>query len=128
VNTVVEAELVFFPSAYPQRALLKELRAMTSEPPPFEMTIAQAIEAYAAAIARQPWLERFPFALQSVVPFHRNEQWGVRDAANYVLPIASSYSKGWELLAMSGGHPVHLFGEWDGEVLQPLSVWAVANG
>jgi hypothetical protein len=128
VNTVVEAELVFFPSAYPQRALLKELRAMTSEPPPFEMTIAQAIKAYAAAIARQPWLERFPFALQSVVPFHRNEQWGVCDAANYVLPIASSYSKGWELLAMSGGHPVHLFGEWDGEVLQPLSVWAVANG
>ena len=123
VNTVVEAELVFFPSAYPLRALVKELCTMTSEPPSFAMTIAQAIAAYAAAIARQPWLERFPFALQSVVPFRREEQWFVRDAAQHILPIAPSYSKGWELLAMSGGHPVQLFGEWDGEFLLPLSVW-----
>jgi hypothetical protein len=127
VNTVVEAELVFFPSSYPLRALLKELRTMTSEPPPIAMTIAQAIETYAAAIARQPWLERFPFALQSVIPFHRAEQWGVRDAANHVLPIAPSYSKGWELLAMSGGHPVCMFGEWDGEALRPLSVWTATD-
>jgi SWIM zinc finger len=123
VDTVVEAELVFFVSAYPLRTLVKERGAILSDVPSFEMTIAQAMEAYAAAIARQPWLERFPVRLQNVVPFRRDDQCGVRDAAQHVLPIASGYSNGWQLLALSGGHPVHLFGEWDGEVLWPLSVW-----
>lgn len=123
IDTVVEAELVFFPSAYPLRALVKERGSVAVKTPTVEGTIAQAIETYAAAIARQPWLERFPLAVQSVVPFRRDEQWLVRDAAHHILPIAPSYNKGWELLAMSGGHPVNLFGEWDGEVLLPLSVW-----
>jgi hypothetical protein len=122
VDTVVEAELVFFPSAYPLRALVKERGAIVADVPSFEVTIAQAMELYAAALARQPWLERFPVRLRSVVPFHRDDQWGVRDAANHVLPIASNYNKGWELLAKSGGHPMCVFGEWDGEVLWPLNV------
>jgi hypothetical protein len=28
----------------------------------------------------------------------------------------------WQLLALSGGHPVRLFGEWIDERLHPLSV------
>jgi len=124
VGSAVEAELVFFASAYPLRALVKERGAVVSEAPSFALTIAQAMESYAAALARHPWIERFPFALQNVIPFHRDDRWGVRDAAHHVLPVAGNYEKGWELLAKSGGHPVHLFGEWDGEVLWPLNVWA----
>lgn len=124
IGSVLEAELVYFASAFPLRALVKERGAVMSEMPSFEMTIAQAMEAYAAALACQPWIERFPFALQNVIPFRRDEQWSVRDSSNHVLPIAGSYEKGWELLAKSGGHPVHLFGEWDGQVLWPLNVWS----
>ena len=27
-------------------------------------------------------------------------------------------------MALSGGHPLHLFGEWDGDSLTPLAAWA----
>jgi hypothetical protein len=30
---------------------------------------------------------------------------------------------GWQLLAESGGAPLSVFGEWDGEALRPLSAW-----
>ncbi len=124
IGSAIKAELVFFASAYTLRALVKERGAVAFETPPFEMNIAQSMAAYAAALARQPWLERFPMALQNVIPLRRDEQWIVRDAANLVLPLASNFAKEWELLALSGGHPMQLFGEWDGEVLLPLSVWA----
>ncbi len=123
IGSVIEAELVFYSSAYPLRALVKERGAVAFAAPQYELTIAQAIAAYAAALALQPWLERFPVALQNVIPLRHGEQWMVRDAANHVLPIPSNFAKAWELLALSGGHPVQLFGEWDGEVLLPLSVW-----
>lgn len=124
VGSAMEAELVFFASAYPLRALVKERGAVLDEMPSFEMTIAQAMESYAAALARQPWMERFPLLLQNVIPLRRDEQWLVRDVATHVLPIASDFEKGWEMLALSGGQPLHLFGEWDGEVLRPLRMWA----
>lgn len=124
IGSVVEAELVFFPSAYLLRALVKERGPVAFDAPQFEMNIAQAMEAYAAALARNPWLERFPIALQNVIPLRHSEQWVVRDAADHVLALASSFAKEWELLALSGGQPVQLFGEWDGEQLLPLSAWA----
>jgi hypothetical protein len=31
---------------------------------------------------------------------------------------------GWRLLALSAGHPIGLFGEWDGAAFKPLSVTA----
>ena len=125
IGSSVEAEFVFFPSAAPLRALVKARLETTSEAPKTFAPIAAAIEKYAAAFAANPWLERFPFALQNVIPIRLNDaQWIVRDEANHVLPITQNFSKPWELLALSGGHSVQLFGEWDGENLLPLSVWA----
>jgi hypothetical protein len=40
-----------------------------------------------------------------------------------VLPISPAFDRGWHLLALSGGHPVTLFGEWDGDQFLPMSVW-----
>ena len=124
IGSVIEAELVFFASAFPLRALVKERGAIEFDAPQFETNIAPAIAAYTAAPALHPWLERFPLALQNVIPLRHGEQWMMRDEATHVLPLASNFAKEWELFAVSGGHPVRLFGEWDGEFLLPLSAWA----
>lgn len=34
-----------------------------------------------------------------------------------------SVDDGWQLGALSGGHPLSIFGEWLGERLRPLSAW-----
>jgi hypothetical protein len=58
------------------------------------------------------------------VPVLRAGGWVLHDSAGNVLPLVPRFEAGWELLALSGGTPLALFGEWDGEALLPLSVWA----
>jgi hypothetical protein len=50
--------------------------------------------------------------------------WFVRDADGGVLKIAPRFEFGWTMLALSGGHQVDLFGEWNGEHFWPLSAFA----
>jgi len=121
----VDADLIFYPSAYPLRALVK---ARHDSPAPLDevgsyANVATGIEAFSAALAQNPWLVRFPMALQAVTPILRSGTWIVRDAAGSILPLTRRFQGGWNLLALSGGHALDLFGEWDGDYLLPLSVW-----
>jgi hypothetical protein len=60
--------------------------------------------------------------LNDVVPQHEHGQWWLRDPQNQAIPIAIQ-GEIWPLLALSGGHPVTVFGEWDGQQLTILSAW-----
>ena len=125
-GTALDAELVYFPSAYPLRALVKQRHG----PPapigsaPGYADLHAATAAYAAALAVFPWLERFPMPLQAVTPTRVGERWAVRDDAGRALPLAPGFAHGWRLLALSGGRPLALFGEWNGTTLLPLSAGA----
>jgi hypothetical protein len=74
--------------------------------------------------AGQPWLQRLPATLEAVVPLLADGRWLVRDREGEALPLAGGDH--WTLLSFSGGHPVDLAAEWDGEALLPLGV--VAGG
>jgi hypothetical protein len=125
-GTSLDADLVFFPGAYPLRALIKVRHAAPTaiDSMPGYASISEAIQAYAAALTLDPWLEQFPMTLQSVVPTRHDDHWSVRDDDTRSLALASRFGKGWHLAALSGGHPLAVFGEWDGDHLLPLSVWA----
>ena len=117
-GTQVSAELVFYPSAYPLRASLRERQPAT----PASLWIGYhnleaAAGAFAAALARYPWLERFPVPLQSVLLQRVGDQWWLRDTAGLGWPLNTEFESAWELLAHSGGQPLPVFGEWDGRSL-----------
>jgi len=129
-GAVVEADLVFYPGAWPLRALIAERRGMAAEikgewPAALGFgSIGAAISAYSAAVAKSPWIERFPLALRGVVSVRREGQWRIVDEGGDELRVMPGYGKGWELLAVSGGSGVGVFGEWDGRNLLPLGVQA----
>jgi hypothetical protein len=120
-GTSFESELVFYDSAYPLRALVKtEYRQ--SEPlvylPGYE-TIAVALQAYSAALGQNPWLEQFPLALSACIPQKRGEV--AIDPKGEGLPLDPQFTQGWQLMAIGGGTPISVFGEWNGEFWLPLS-------
>ena len=122
---LIDAELVFYPSNYPLRAAVRQRH---STPSPGERARGHAsaeefLAAYADALARNPWLEAFPALLDEVVPVRRGESWLVRDRDGRLLPLGPRLTEGWKLLALGGGRPVTLSGEWDGRHLLPLCVW-----
>jgi hypothetical protein len=124
-GTTIDAELVFYPSAWPLRALVKQRHGPpeSSLPKLPHDTIAAARASAAEALAANPWIERVPFAFSAVTPLRRESGWLIRDAAGHALPLAVTEEKAWVLYSLSGGQPLALMGEWDGETLRPLSVW-----
>lgn len=125
-GTCLDADLVFFPSAYPLRALVKTRHASPEAIPAFAgfETIALALSAWQQALAQQPWITTFPFPLLNVHVLPSENQWFVMDQSGDSLPISPNFEKAWELLALAGGHPVDLCGEWDAQIFVPLSVFA----
>ena len=128
-GTSIDAELVFFESAYPLRSLVKihHDAAESVEGMPGFGSIQHMMQAYAKALAQNPWIEQFPVALQAVIPVFNDDGncRGVRDADGYMLSTSGlSSQQTWQLLALSGGHAVGIFGEWNGDRFLPLSVYA----
>lgn len=129
IGTSIEAELVFFDSAYPLRAIVKTRHGSPRQIQQISgySRIRKMMSIYAQALSGNPWLEQFPVLLSEIIPFQQQGKWLIRDVANNQLAIMPSFNQGWQLLAVSGGHPVDLFGEWDGKYFLPLSMWAEDN-
>ena len=124
---VHSGELAFYPSGWPQRAIVPDTLTHVNEPikhPPGGTRLEDFAAHYARALAAQPWLAHFPAMLTDVRPVAQNDQFWIGDTTARMLPLSLLHNTGWQLLALSGGNPITLFGEWDGSVLSPLSVWS----
>lgn len=123
-GTRMDAEFVFYPSAWPLRVLFKAQFAPSTRlnALPGTLPILQATAAYADALSAFPWLDRFPMALRGIVPYSEDAQWFLRDEDAHTLPLSPNFEQTWSLLAISGGHPIDCFGEWNGVHFLPLSV------
>ena len=93
---------------------------MRSSPPEGD-TVTGLLTGYAAALARDPWLDSWP-AVLDVTP-SRSPAPAVSDAAGDTVPLHPQAGPGWTLLALSGGHPVTVAGEWTPRGLWPLTAW-----
>ncbi|NTV65277.1 MAG: SWIM zinc finger family protein, partial [Oscillochloris sp.] len=120
----IDADLVFFPGPAPLRALVQRRHATTHVTSFPGSNITTALGTYAAALARSPWLERYPLCLGPLTLVLADRAWLVRDETGRALPLVPQFARGWELVARSGGRPFFLCGEWDGDWLAPLSAWA----
>ena len=128
-GTELDASLTFYPSAEPLRALVAERHA-APEPlhtPPGLLgdgSIADALTARAAALARQPWLWRLPVWLASVVPVPQDGGWVAAEPGGLSVRLACDDLTGWRLTSVAGGSPAGLFGEWRRDAVRPVSVFA----
>ncbi|HEY7020862.1 MAG TPA: SWIM zinc finger family protein [Ktedonobacterales bacterium] len=121
-----DAELHFYPGAYPLRARVAERAGepvANHERLPGSESVEAFLRSRAEVISRQPWLDRFGCVLRDVTPVCVSaDSWWARDETGVGLPLEGSDH--WRLLALSGGNPVDLIGEWDGETLLPLGMIA----
>jgi len=124
-SACVGLTLAFFPSNAPLRALaMDDARVRERLTPVNPPTLAQALETLATALAANPWQWPQPLLFGDSVPCRAGKGWGLQTADRQLLPLAVSDDNGWLLLAESGGQPLTVFGEWDGETLHLLSAWA----
>ncbi|MBN1312706.1 MAG: SWIM zinc finger family protein [Anaerolineae bacterium] len=125
-GTWFDADVAFYPGSVALRAAVRERLSDTSpiDALPGYATFDDVVAVYAGMLARNPWIEQVAFPLVDAIPIGDSLGWGIRDREGRRLPVAPAFAKNWELMAISGDHPVTLVAEWDSRYLTPLSVWA----
>ena len=129
-SSILSGELVYFPSSQPTRAIIKKVeRNLERETQTLEglSDFNAMLEVYAQAIAANPWTERIPLSVTNLVPQHSRGAWLLRDSSDQVLELHPNFGHQASLLAVSGGHPITVFGEFDGQTLLPLMLHS-SNG
>ena len=124
-GTKLEAELHFYPGAVPLRALvgLRHGPAAPAGPVP-GAGLDEALTAWAATLAADPWTRGWPVVLTGMVPvLDGTGRWLAAPGA--ALPLLGPQESAWTLLAVSGGHPLTVFVELTPEGARPISVLAV---
>lgn len=128
LGMMAEADLHFYPAAAPLRALWGAAHGgaepFTTVPREAGSGIGAALDQYADALAADPWLSAWPMLLGDVVPVPGERGWQLAEPdGRAALPLAT-VEPPWELLGVSGGHPVTVTAEWTDSGLLPLSVLA----
>lgn len=123
VGKFIQATIVFYPGAYRQRALVKNFEPSSSSFAPSGFHSWEAFAtSYAAALSQNPWIKPYPVLMEQIIPLKNGSQLLLVDKTGKQLPAKSPENEMWKLLAVSGGEPIKLFGEWDNQWIQPLSV------
>lgn len=115
----------YYPGSYPQRAIFPH---PSPGGRPYEGLLGyphyQAmLHDYERALALTPWLGQYPVYLAEVIPYRKDQQCYLVDTEDRPLPISPGYSNFYTLLAASGGSPISVFAEFDGQYLLPLSMF-----
>lgn len=111
---VLDAELVFFPSVTPLRAVIRNQGITHSKMPELSPGLPDwpaAENMIATRLIDNPWSDHFPLLVERVKPFWSESGLGIGDAANNLIPFAAGDSPLplQQLLALSGGHAVPVF-------------------
>lgn len=131
-GTGFRADLHFYPGQPPLRAIpgTRHTEPARGRPPEPDGGIDRLLAGYADGLAQDPWLTTWPALLEGTpVPPGSDASsgplpgWHLADRTGAALPLAENESL-WTLLAVSGGQPVTVAGEWDPVAgLLPLTVW-----
>lgn len=123
-GTEVAATLSFAPGGFPLRALVVEIgsNAGAIGPLPAEENWDASLNSVANALARNPWLTRWPFHGHAI-PIRRDGGWFAAESSSCSLKLRVGDDDGWQLRAISGGEAIPIFGEWSGDALRPLTAW-----
>ena len=129
IGQILDGALTYYPSNYPQRAIIPQFNSigLTHDAPNYSMhtSIESAMNAYTEAIAQQPWLYEFPIVMENMLPIVDEDKsfMGLMDSDQKIMPLGNTIDKSiWQMIGLSGGNPITVFGTWDGQRYDVLSV------
>jgi hypothetical protein len=121
-GTELDADVHYYPPQPPLRAVIGQRRtpATPSRRPEGAVGIAAVLDDWAAALAADPWLTTWPVLLNGTPSV--GDSWHLAGPSGAAVPLLGQESL-WTLLAVSGGDPVTVAGEWRPDGFLPLTVW-----
>ncbi len=127
-GVTIYAELVFFPSALPLRALIKQQ---------FSSKDIDTIEGYknwnevaleeTKLSQSNPFINNYPFIIENVKPVQFNNQWWLQDNEKNIMKLSDSFANIWKLLSISGGRELSVSLTGKENNYTPVGAWLNNN-
>lgn len=124
LGMVFDGKIHYYPGNYPLRALVSEHQAVHE---PFAglsglFTFADWPDYLGSVLAGNPWLYNLPCLLAAVQPVVSDGQYWLVDTEGEALAMNMPEQTFWTMMAVSGGHPISVFCEWENGAFRPLSI------
>jgi hypothetical protein len=120
----IQAELIFFPSVLPLRAIIKrqistdaiqQYRGFTNW--------QQVVETETSGSSQLPFYSERPYIIEQVRPIQYEQQWWLQDSNNMLMRIKQDFKNIWKLLSLSGGEALNLAVVGKEKTYEPIGVW-----
>lgn len=128
VNSILEAEVAFFPSIHEQRGIVrteKEVKWRLPNQPVFHDTLESMIVNYHDNEKLNPWINNQPYLLSQTALIKKENQWCLMDNDHNIIPVESNFSerKAISWLLLSGGGTVDIALVYRGKKALPLGIF-----
>ena len=124
----VQAELAFYPSVSPLRALVKNLvNTNSTAPAKLFASWLEVTEMETSLFAQLPVRSARPYIMQQLTPIEYNKQWWLQDQHKNLMPIKEEYKNIWRLLSLSGGDALDMAVVGKENSFEPVGVWHQGN-
>lgn len=120
----IDAELVYFPSVAPLRALIKQQTTVAVKmPDQMYNSWKEVADVETAICSRLPVRSERAYAVRELLPVQYNNAWWLKDRNDDVISIKDGFSKIWTLLALSGGKALNMVVVGKENSYEPVGVW-----
>lgn len=110
-GTSIDAELIYYPGSKQLRALLKEIHGTSQIINSGGYTdISDMLKDRTAFLKENPWIRRHPALIKNVCAEYANGSVHIKDINHHILPVRQNNKSMWNLLAISGGLEIDVFG------------------
>jgi hypothetical protein len=120
----IQAELIFYPSVTPLRAIVKRQIATNAVNKFSSFTNWQQVaETETTLSSKMPVRCERPFIIQQLKPVQYNNQWWLQDAEQKMMQLKNEHKTIWKLLSLSGGEALNMVVIGKEDKYEPVGVW-----
>jgi len=120
----MQAELVFYSSVTPSRAIVKKQIATNSNNSFTAFNNWRQVNETETLLSMQmPIRNDRPFIIQKLKPVQYNNQWWLQDAEQQMMQLKNEQKTIWKLLSMSGGDAMDMVVIGKEDKYEPIGVW-----
>ncbi|MEO6356057.1 MAG: SWIM zinc finger family protein [Ferruginibacter sp.] len=120
----LQAELVFYPSAAPLRAIVKRQIATNAVNNIAGFTGWQQVSESDTLLSRNmPVRAERPFIINQLKPVQYNNQWWLQDAEQKMMQLKNEHKTIWKILSLSGGDAMNMVVIGKEDKYEPVGVW-----
>lgn len=118
-GATLKAALVFFPSIYPQRVLIKEqfntIDTFEALLPNNDDSLTNFYKKISETLAQNPFIDKIPLIVQAVYLVYEGESWFLVDVEKEAIALQNSQDEFWKILAITKAKPFDCFGIYENE-------------